>query len=152
MRDLRGQFFFNNVVAAEAIRHAFTSFYQYATFDKFPRLKLVLLEAGASWIAYWMDRLDAVYASGLGRTLPLKENPSFYFDRQVWISGDPDERALPAMVDLLGADKFFWASDFPHPDHAGNYIEEVEEMAEKLAPDARRKVLGDNVMKVYNCT
>jgi predicted TIM-barrel fold metal-dependent hydrolase len=148
---LRGQFFFNNVVAADAIRHAFTSFYQYATFDKFPRLKLVLLEAGASWIAYWMDRLDAVYASGLGRTLPLKENPSFYFDRQVWISGDPDERALPAMVDLLGADKFFWASDFPHPDHAGNYIEEVEEMAAKLAPDARRKVLGDNVMKVYNC-
>ncbi len=55
-------------------------------------------------------------------------------------------------VDLVGADKFFWASDFPHPDHAGNYIEEVEEMAEKLSPDARRKVLGDNVMKVHGCT
>jgi len=148
---LRGQFFFNNVVASDSIRHAFTSFYQYATFDKFPKFKLVLLEAGASWIAYWLDRLDAVYKSGIGRTLPLKEKPSFYFDRQVWISADPDERALPAMVDLVGADKFFWASDFPHPDHAGNYIEEVEEMAEKLAPDARRKVLGDNVMKVYGC-
>ncbi len=55
-------------------------------------------------------------------------------------------------VELVGADKFFWASDFPHPDHAGNYIEEVEEMAEKLSPDARRKVLGDNVMKVHGCT
>ena len=148
---LRGQFFFNNVVAADSIRHAFTSFYQYGTFDKFPRLKLVLLEAGASWISYWLDRLDAVYASGIGKTIPLKEKPSFYFDRQVWISADPDERALPAMVDLIGADKFFWASDFPHPDHAGNYIEELEEMAEKLSPEARRKVLGDNVLKVYNC-
>ena len=115
----------------------FTSFFQYGTFDKFPKFKLVLLEAGASWIAYWLDRLDAVYNSGIGRTLSLKEKPSFYFDRQVWISADPDERALPAMVDLVGADKFFWASDFPHPDHAGNYIEEVEEMAEKLTPDAR---------------
>jgi len=117
---LRGQFFFNNVVASDSIRHAFTSFYQYGTFDKFPKFKLVLLEAGASWIAYWLDRLDAVFNSGLGRTIPLKEKPSFYFDRQVWISADPDERALPAMVDLVGADKFFWASDFPHPDHAGN--------------------------------
>ncbi len=148
---LRGQFFFNNVVASDSIRHAFTSFYQYGTFEKFPKFKLVLLEAGASWIAYWLDRLDAVYHSGIGRTLSLKEKPSFYFDRQVWISADPDERALPAMVDLVGADKFFWASDFPHTDHAGNYIEEVEEMAEKLAPEARRKVLGDNVMKVYGC-
>jgi uncharacterized protein len=148
---LRGQFFFNNVVASDSIRHAFTSFFQYGTFDKFPKFKLVLLEAGASWIAYWLDRLDAVFHSGIGRTLSLKEKPSFYFDRQVWISADPDERALPAMVDLVGADKFFWASDFPHPDHAGNYIEEVEKMAGKLAPDARRKVLGANVMTVYGC-
>ena len=148
---LRGQFYFNNIVAGDSIRHAFTSFFNYGTFDKFPRLKLVLLEAGAGWAAYWLDRLDAVYSTAMGRVVPLKEKPSFYFRRQVWISGDPDERALPAMTELCGADKFFWASDFPHPDHVGNYMEEVEEMAEKLSPDARRKVLGDNVMKVYNC-
>ena len=39
---LRGQFFFNNVVASDSIRHAFTSFFQYGTLDKFPQLKLVL--------------------------------------------------------------------------------------------------------------
>ncbi len=148
---LRGQFYFNNIVAGDSIRHAFTSFFNYGTFDKFPRFKLVLLEAGAGWAAYWLDRLDAVYSTAMGRVVPLKEKPSFYFHRQVWISGDPDERALPAMTELCGADKFFWASDFPHPDHVGNYMEEVEEMAEKLSPDTRRKVLGENVMKVYNC-
>jgi predicted TIM-barrel fold metal-dependent hydrolase len=148
---IRGQFYFLNVTAADAIRHAFTSFFQYGTFDKFPKLRLVLLEAGAGWIGYWLDRLDAVYASAIGRTVPLKEKPSFYFNRNCWISADPDERSLPAMVDLCGADKFFWASDFPHPDHVGNYIEEVEELAHKLNPEARAKVMGDNVMKVYNC-
>ena len=147
----RGQFYFLNVTAADAIRHAFTSFFQYGTFDKFPKLKLVLLEAGAGWIAYWLDRLDAVYSSFMGRTVPLKEKPSFYFQRNCWISADPDERSLPAMVELCGADKFFWASDFPHPDHVGNYIEEVEELAHKLAPEARAKVLGTNVMQVYGC-
>jgi predicted TIM-barrel fold metal-dependent hydrolase len=148
---LRGQFYFLNVTAADAIRHAFTSFFQFGTFDKFPRLKLVLLEAGAGWICYWLDRLDAVWASAMGRNAQIKERPSEYFRRQVWISADPDERALPAMVELCGADKFFWASDFPHPDHVGNYIEEVEELAGKLPEPARRKVLGENVMKVYGC-
>src|SRR5260370_20706453 len=146
-----GQFYFLNVPAADAIRHAFTSFFQYGTFDKFPKLRLVLLEAGAGWIGYWLDRLDAVYASFMGRTVPLKEKPSFYFNRNCWISADPDERSLPAMVDLCGADKFFWASDFPHPDHVGNYIEEVEELAHKLNPESRAKVMGENVLKVYNC-
>jgi hypothetical protein len=31
-------------------------------------------------------------------------------------------------------------------------MEEVEELANKLPPSARRKVLGENVMRVYNCT
>ena len=81
--------------------------------------------------------------------MPLKEKPSFYFHRNIWVSGDPDERALPAIVELEGEDKFFWASDFPHSDHVSNYIEELEEMADKLSPSARSKVLGENVARLY---
>jgi uncharacterized protein len=55
------------------------------------------------------------------------------------------------MIDLCGEDRFFWASDFPHPDHVGNYIAEIDEIANKLAPSARRKLLGENVMRAYNC-
>jgi predicted TIM-barrel fold metal-dependent hydrolase len=148
---LRGQFFFLNITAADAVRHAFTSFFQYGTFEKFPSLKLVLLEVGAGWISYWLDRMDAVYATAVGGTIPLKMKPSEYFNRQVWISADPDERALPAMVDLCGADNFFWASDFPHPDHTGDYIEEVEGLNSKLKAGDRERVLGTNVMSVFNC-
>ena len=32
---------------------------------------------------------------------------------------------------------------FPHSDHFNNYIEELEEMADKLSPSARPKVLGE---------
>jgi predicted TIM-barrel fold metal-dependent hydrolase len=148
---LRGHLYFLNVTAADAIRHALTSFFEYAVFDKFPRLKLVLLEAGAGWISYWLDRMDAVYESLLGRHLELREKPSVYFQRQCWISADPDEHALPAMVELCGAERFFWASDFPHPDHVGNYIDEVEQLAHRLAEPARSKIMGENVMRVYGC-
>jgi len=124
---VRKQPWFLNVTASDAIRHALASFMQYGTFDKFPKLKLAILEVGAGWVQYWLDRMDAVYDSVMGRGVPLKEKPSFYFRRNVWVSADPDEKSLPAMVNLCGSDRFFWATDFPHPDHTGNYIEELEE-------------------------
>jgi len=147
---IRKQPFFLNVTASDANRHALTSFMQFGTFDKFPKLKIVVLEVGAGWISYWLDRMDAVYDSIMGRSVPLKERPSHYFRRNVWISADPDEHSLPAMMQLCGDDRFFWASDFPHPDHTGNYIEELEELAEKLSPSARAKMLGQNVTQAYN--
>jgi hypothetical protein len=148
---VRKQPWFLNVTASDAIRHALASFMAYGTFDKFPKLKLVILEVGAGWVQYWLDRMDAVYDSVMGRGVPLKEKPSFYFRRNVWVSADPDEKSLPAMVDLCGSDRFFWATDFPHPDHTGNYIEEVEEFGNKISdPQRRRDVLGDNVRRVYN--
>ena len=147
---VRKQRFFLNVTASDAIRHALTSFMQYGTLARFPKLKLVILEVGAGWISYWLDRMDAVFDSVLGRDVPLKEKPSFYFRRNCWISADPDEHSLPAMAELLGADKFFWASDFPHPDHTGNYLQELEELADKLPDSARSKILRDNVLRVYN--
>ena len=49
-----------SVTAGEGVRQAFTTFFDFATFDRFPRLKLVLLESGAGWIGYWLDRLDGV--------------------------------------------------------------------------------------------
>ena len=148
---VRKQSFFLNVTASDAARHALASFMQYGTFEKFPKLKIVILEVGAGWASYWLDRMDAVYDSIIGRSLPIKERPSEYFKRNVWISADPDEKALPAMVDLLGADRFFWASDFPHPDHTGDYIKELGNLTAKMPEQARLQVLGENVRRVYNC-
>jgi predicted TIM-barrel fold metal-dependent hydrolase len=148
--DARRARLFLSVSASDGVRHAFTTLFDFGVFDRFPRLKVVVLESGGGWIGYWLDRLDAVYeATFLGESVPLAEKPSTYFRRQCWISCDPDERTIPALADLLGADRFFWASDFPHPDHTGNYLEELEELAEKLDAAARRRLLGDNVREVY---
>ena len=56
-----------SVTAGEGVRQAFTTFYDFATFDRFPKLKLVLLECGAGWIGYWLDRLDGVADRDLSR-------------------------------------------------------------------------------------
>lgn len=104
---------------------------------------------GAGWIGYWLDRMDAVYESPIGKSVPLKEKPSFYFKRQCWISGDPDERSLAGVVPFVGEDRFFWASDFPHADHPPKYIPNLLELVNLLPASARPKILGQNVLKCY---
>ena len=39
----------------------------------------------------------------------------------------------------------------PGREAAGDYIEELEELAGKLPAGARQKVLGQNVMHLYGC-
>ena len=56
-----------SVTAGDGVRQAFTTFFDFATFDRFPKLKLVLLECGAGWIGYWLDRLDGVVDRDLSR-------------------------------------------------------------------------------------
>jgi predicted TIM-barrel fold metal-dependent hydrolase len=149
-KDLRKARLLASVTASDGVRHAFTTLFDYGVFDRFPRLKLVVLESGAGWIGYWLDRLDAVYSQTvIGQRVPLREKPSFYFRRQCWISADPDERTIAGLSTLLGADRFFWASDYPHADHTGHYLEELEKLAADLSEDARARVLGRNVREAY---
>ncbi len=140
----------SSVTAADGVRHAFTTLFDFGVFDRFPGLRVVVLESGAGWIGYWLDRLDAVYeATFIGERVPLDEKPSHYFKTRCYISADPDERTIPALVDLLGSDRFFWASDYPHADHTASYMREVEELAGLLDEPARRRFLGDNVRELY---
>ena len=137
------------MLGGQGPQQAFLGLFQYGLFDRFPKVKVVVLESGAGWIGHMLDRMDAAYKTALGRSVPLKEVPSYYFQRQCWISADPDERALPYLIEYIGADKFFWASDFPHDDHTCDYIKDLTKMVEPLSEDSRRKVLGENVAGVY---
>ena len=69
--------------------------------------------------------------------------------RQCWISGDPDEGALPRSSSYVGADRFVWATDYPHSDHGADYMDELHELAERLPPGDREKLLGENAANVY---
>src|SRR5262245_28599730 len=134
---------------AQAVQQAFSTFFLYATFDRFPRLKLVVLEAGAGWLGYWLDRMDAFARGSLRVTLPLRELPSTYVRRQCWVSGDPDERSLPAVVRYVGDDRFLWATDYPHSDHDADYMQELRELVGALPAESRPRLLGENAAQAY---
>jgi predicted TIM-barrel fold metal-dependent hydrolase len=139
-----------NVTTAEGLRHAFTTFFDCGTFERFPDLRLVLLESGGGWIGQWLDRLDVMFhKTVIGERAGVTRAPSEWFKSNCWISCDPDEKLIPAMMEIFGEDRFIWASDFPHADHTPDYIVEIERMADSLPASARPKLLGDNVRTVY---
>jgi predicted TIM-barrel fold metal-dependent hydrolase len=139
-----------NLFAGQGVQQAFATLFQFGVFERFPRLRVVVLESQAGWIGYFLDRADATFAGTmLGATVRLKEKPSFYFRRQCFISADPDERTIAAMMPHVGEDKFFWASDYPHPDHPGAYLDELREMVKPMTDTGRRGILGENVARAY---
>ncbi len=111
---------------------------------------MVLLECGGGWIGFMLDRLDGAFeATFIGKRTALKMRPSDYFRRQCYISCDPDEKTIPAMAALYGEDRFFWASDYPHPDHTGDYLQALERMVAPMDAPARAALLGGNIRAAY---
>lgn len=139
-----------SVQASDGVRHQFTTLFDYGVFDKFPRLKVLVLESGGGWIGYWLDRIDAVYGhTFIGGRVPLKEKPSDYFRERIWISCDPDERTIPALAERFGVDRFLWASDFPHADHTPEYVHDLNELVASFPEQDQAAFIGDNARALF---
>jgi predicted TIM-barrel fold metal-dependent hydrolase len=142
-----------SVQASDGVRHQFSTLFDYGVFDRFPRLKVLVLESGAGWIGYWLDRMDAVFShTAIGERVPLQHPPSHYFTERCWISCDPDERTIPALAERFGADRFLWASDFPHADHTPEYICDLDELIGAFPEADRRRFAGDNCRELFKLT
>jgi len=127
------------------VQQALISFFSLGTLERFPALRLGVLEAGSGWIGALLDRLDA-YSASMNVNRP---SATELFRRQCFISGDPDETAAPHIVSHVGEDCFMWASDYPHPDHPHTWVDDLTRYAEQLPDSARAKVLGGNVKRIY---
>ena len=116
--------------------------------ERYPRMRLVLGEAGIGWIPYVLSRMDAEWEDQF-KDLSLKMPPSDYWKRQCWATYQTDPIGIK-LLDELGADKVMWGSDFPHPD--GVWPDSREYIARELGhlpADVRRKVVCENAGRLY---
>ncbi len=127
----------------------FTSFFQGAVFERFPKLSVGVVEAGCGWLAYWLEQMDANFKRGPHST-GMKMSPSEYFHRQCWVSGEPDEKTFPFMAQIVGADKLMWGSDYPHEEGHDDPLDEIKETLGVLPDEDQEKILGGNTLRVYN--
>ena len=127
-------------------QQVFISFLSLGTLDRFPDLKLGLLEVGCGWIGALLDRLNA-YADAMN--ISSKRTATQTFREQCFISGDPDETAAAHIIDHVGPDNFMWATDYPHPDHPHTWVDALTAFVEPLSEPTRSKFLGTNVKNIY---
>jgi len=137
-----------------------TSILLSGVFDAFPRLRVVFLEAGCSWVPFMMDRLDGEYGKIYSKALrsKVKRHPSEYIrdTGNFWVSLELEEqeRSLKYTLDAIGPDRIIYASDYPHetPDNsiAGSIPEFIDNPA--YSDEVKAKILGQNAMKLYNIT
>jgi predicted TIM-barrel fold metal-dependent hydrolase len=117
-------------------------------FDRFPKLKLLCVEAGAGWAPYIAHRLDEKYEM-FGYAEKTKLEPSEYMKRNVWYVVEPREKNIDSMMDIIGEEQFIWGSDYPHIDSSADALDQIFESTAKLTDRRRRMILGENARKLY---
>ena len=130
--------------------------------ERFTRLKIAFLEAGAGWVPYWMHRMDEYHEVARERWSQLKQMPSDYIKGgRVFFSCEPGDDFIPLFLDHVGEDAMLFASDYLHFDalfvgemgHDGQpYPGTVATLlGRKDVPDAaKRKMLLDNSLRFYS--
>ena len=119
-------------------------------FERHPRLRVVCVEADASWAPHWMHRMDHYYdRHRYMRTLELARLPSEYFREHVYLTFQDDWPAF-GMMGLLNPQRLMWANDFPHSDSTWPWSRELlARHAAHLSEAERDLVLHDNAAELY---
>jgi predicted TIM-barrel fold metal-dependent hydrolase len=120
-------------------------------FDRFPTLKVVLMEGGFTWMPSLMWRLDRSYGL-LRETLPpLERRPSEYCRAHFWFTTQPVEEPerpedfMNVVRWLDMNDRFLFATDYPHWDFDAPDRAIPAELPEPL----RRGIFYANALALY---
>lgn len=144
--------------------------------DDFPDLKVVYTEGGTAWIKPLAQRLDARFersiadysrdagtsARGSGgpkRLVPKEEadpknksRPSDYLRKNVFFTIETEERGLAEAIEFLGAERFLFATDYPHDDPGGLMKwQDMELLAgnKSLSEEDKEKICWKNAQALF---
>jgi predicted TIM-barrel fold metal-dependent hydrolase len=118
--------------------------------QRFPGLRVVMVETGLSWLPYWLQRLDRAYAKhGWERHGMLDEKPSFYWHRQMAATFEEDELGVE-LRHHIGVENMLWATDYPHPDSTWPDSQDVIRTHFADVPvEEARLFIGGNAARIY---
>jgi hypothetical protein len=120
-------------------------------FDRFPSLRVLMLEAGFAWVPAYVWKLDQDW-KGLRYQVPwVKRLPSeTVFERVRFATQPVEEPTNPAWLDhivewMQGEKTLMFASDYPHWDW-----DDPNQTFPTMKPELRRKVFADNALDWFD--
>jgi len=159
--SLRGrgpdEYLFDSLIQAHTLSHPGAQLRQLTSIlfegvpELFPDLRIAFLEAGCTWVPYWMDRMDEEFENRGAKDAPvLTKRPSEYITQgNLFFSCETEEHLLPETMSFVGEDKILYASDFPHWD--SNFPHSLHQLLERsdLEEGQKMRILVDNPKRLY---
>jgi predicted TIM-barrel fold metal-dependent hydrolase len=115
-------------------------------FDHFPRLKVGVIEQGASWVPGWMRMMDAAadaFHKNEERLQKLALKPSEYVRRQIRVTPYPHED-VGWIIAQAGEEVCLFSSDYPHVEGGRHPLRRFEASLEGSSEPAKRRFYCEN--------
>ena len=119
-------------------------------FERFPDLRLGVIEQGAIWVPSWMRQMEAAFdafARHEDRLRSLSMRPSDYVRRQIRFTPYPTED-VGWIIDQAGPQVCLFSSDYPHVEGGRRPIERFEASLANTSAEARQAFYHDNFVDV----
>jgi predicted TIM-barrel fold metal-dependent hydrolase len=114
--------------------------------DRFPRLKIGVIEQGAVWLPSWMRQMESAveaFAKTEERLRKLALRPSEYVRRQIRATPYPTE-PVGWIIAEAGEDVCLFSSDYPHVEGGRNPIKRFEASMAGCGEAAKQRFYCDN--------
>ena len=136
--------------ATTGMQNTLTSLVFEGVFERFPKLKVVLVEGGFAWAPALCWRMDKHWERLRVETPHVKRPPSEYVREHVWFTTQPIEEPdnpqhLAEVIEWLGWDRLMFSTDYPHWDF--DHPQEVLKF--KMTEVQKAKVFRDNAKALY---
>jgi len=127
-----------------------TSFVMEGVFERYPDLKVVLIESGFGWLPALGWRLDKHWKRLKDEVPHLKMAPSEYIKKHFWVTTQPMEETenpdhLLEVMNWIGFDRIMFSSDYPHWDFDDPFVS----LPPSLTQQQRDMIYAGNARALY---
>jgi predicted TIM-barrel fold metal-dependent hydrolase len=123
-----------------AIYDTMAAFVCHGAFDRHPKLKTIIIEQGAQWIPYFVDRLKISY----GKTPQLyNTDPVQQFIDHTWVMPFYEDD-LHKVTASFPVERLVYGSDWPHPEGYAEPDEYIGDLA-TFTPAEQKMIMRDNL-------
>ena len=115
-------------------------------FERFPRLRVGVIEQGAIWLPSWMRQMESAFDAFVrheDRLQALSLRPSEYVRRQIRATPYPTED-VGWIIEQAGPDVCLFSSDYPHVEGGRKPYERFESSLEEASDEIRQRFYCDN--------
>lgn len=117
--------------------------------DRHPSLQIVFAEGGIGWVLPWLQDAEAMFDAYSEIIERPEHRPGHYWRNNCSATFQLDALGL-SHLDVLGADRVMWASDYPHTEGTfGFSAQAMQSVIDQIGTEDARLVLGGNAKRIF---